>query len=93
MRISSLFVAVASLAGALSFAPIASAAEIHEGTKLVDASGAKIAFVDRVNADGSVSVIYEGRYLTIPANTLTAQDNVVKTSLTKADVRKLGSRK
>ena len=38
----------------------------------------------------SVSVIYNMKYVTIPANTLSSKDGKVVTSLTKAQIAELG---
>lgn len=62
---------------------------IKTGATLRSSGNVRIGTVDRVNADGSVQVIYNSRFVTIPADKLTLVDNVVITSLTKAEVAKL----
>lgn len=95
MRIA-LFVSAAALAVTLAGSAFAqSAPAIKKYATLVDSNGSKIAQIDRVNtgANGaveSVSVIYNMKYVTIPASTLSSKDGKVVTSLTKAQVSELG---
>jgi hypothetical protein len=64
----------------------AAAAVAVKGKMLVAANGARLGFVDRVNADGSAKIIIEGRVVTIPAATLSNVDGKLTTSLTKNEV-------
>lgn len=95
MRIA-LFVSAAALAVTLVGSAFAqSAPEIKKYATLIDSNGSKIAQIDRVNKNGSgavesVSVIYNMKYVTIPASTLSSKDGKVVTSLTKAQVSELG---
>jgi hypothetical protein len=73
--------------------PIAASA-IRTGTILRDSGGARVGQIDRVitAADGSVAavqVIAGERFVRVPAETLTATDKGVATSLTRGDIRKL----
>jgi len=75
-------------------AAAAAPAAIKAGALLVTADGARLGRIERVSAaaDGSperVSVIYNSRFVQIPASTLTASGRGFVTSLTKAEVRKL----
>ena len=58
----------------------------HTGQMLRDAANVRIGAVDSVKADGSVGVIVEGRYVIVPANTLTVADGKLTTSLSKKTV-------
>jgi hypothetical protein len=94
MRFGLLCSAAVIAAGLVSGTVFAQANAIKAGVTVVDANGKKIAKIDKVTqaADGSVAdvaVIYEGRIVHIPGNTLTAGDDKVTTSLTRADVSKL----
>lgn len=93
MRIALLAAAVAATLAGSAFAQ--SAPEIKKYATLVDSTGSKIAQIDRVNTGSngsveSVSVIYNMKYVTVPANTLSTKDGKVVTSLTKAQVSELG---
>jgi hypothetical protein len=94
MRIGML-VSAATLALTLVGAAHAQTTDIKKYATLVDSNGSKIAQIDRVNTGAggaveSVSVIYNMKYVTIPANTLSSKDGKVVTSLTKAQVSELG---
>ena len=54
--------------------------------QLVDATGGRLAPVYRVGADGSASIILDGRMVTIPGSTLSVADGKLKTSLSKREV-------
>lgn len=61
---------------------------------IYSAEGIKIGRVDRVltAADGSmtgVRVIFRGKFITIPAATLTVGEKGVTTSMTNAEVKKM----
>lgn len=61
---------------------------------LKTADGARVGRIDRVQvgADGapvSVRIIYKGRFVTIPTQTITADETGLTTSLNRADVNRL----
>src|SRR3546814_8136825 len=56
------------------------------GKMLYAANGGRIASVYRVNADGSVQLILDGRMRTVPGNTLSMVDGKLTTSLSKPEV-------
>ncbi len=72
---------VAAPTAATAPAPVAS-----KGEMLLAAGGARLAPVYRVTADGSAQIIFDGRLVTIPANTLSSADGKLTTSLSKRDV-------
>lgn len=88
-----------ALALALAFTPslvaptmaqeAAATAEIRTGRTLRDPANVRVGKIDRVNADGSVRVIFEERFITIPADTLSVKDGEVTTSLTRREVSRL----
>jgi hypothetical protein len=57
-----------------------------KGKMLVAADGARIGAVYRVTEDGSAQVIIDGKMVSIPANTLSAADGKLTTSLTRQEV-------
>jgi hypothetical protein len=57
-----------------------------KGSMLFDTNGARLANVYRVNADGGVQVIMEGKLITVPASSLTTANGKLTTSLTKSAV-------
>jgi hypothetical protein len=70
---------------------------VKKGALLTDANDQFVARLDRVDwaADGSlkdVSIVTEQRIVHIPVNTLSASGPVVKTSLAKADIRKMAQK-
>lgn len=67
----------------------AAVAQIRAGKVLRDVNAVRLGSIDRVNADGSVKIIFESRFVTVPADTLTVVDGGAVTSLSKKDVRKL----
>lgn len=85
------------LAAALSIGSAAlaqEAPEIKARSMVKTAQGARVGVIDRVvnNPDGTpgfVQIIYNGRFVSIPASTLTAGEKGLVTSLTVADLRKL----
>lgn len=92
MRIAYALALAASLS--ISGAALAETAVLREHVLVKTADGRKVGFVDRVfkNAAGepvSVQIIYNGRLVVIPANTLTGADKGFVTSLTAKEVRKL----
>ncbi|KKW91818.1 MULTISPECIES: hypothetical protein [Sphingobium] len=86
-----------ALAAALSFSAVAVAQDapaIKARTMVKTADGVRIGFIDRVfqNAEGaptSVQIIYKGRFVSIPAATLSNGDKGLVTSLTADDLKKL----
>jgi hypothetical protein len=89
----------ASVAFADTPAPEAAAAAtapapLKAGLLLWSSEGKRIGRIDRVFAakDGtplSASVIFESRFVYVPASTITASDSGLKTSLTRAEILKL----
>ncbi|MET0370383.1 MAG: hypothetical protein ABW039_03295 [Sphingobium sp.] len=79
--------ALATQAGAADSATAAVAAK--RGATLRDAKGSRLGTIDRVNADGSVQIIFNSKFVTIPADKLVSSDAGTATSLTKAEVAKL----
>ena len=84
-----------ALAALLSFAPVASAQDaspIKTRTMVKTADGARIGFIDRVNKNtdgtpGSVQIIYRGRFVTLPASTLSPVDKGLVTTVTASDLK------
>lgn len=64
----------------------ADAAVAHQGDMLRDANNVRLGAVDAVNKDGSINLIYESRYLTVPANTLSIANGKLVTSMTRAQL-------
>ena len=70
------------------------ATQVKTGKILRDAEGKTLGRIDRVAAaaDGSVDyaqIIYDGRFVRVPGNTLKVDGDSVTTSLPKAEVRKI----
>ena len=82
-------IAVAPVAGAQAatvsqqIKPASSAPVATPGKMLIDASGSRLGQVDRVDADGSVELILDGRVVTVPAGTLSVVNGKLTTSLKK----------
>ena len=57
-----------------------------KGQMLYDSGAARIATVHKVNDDGSVSIILDGKVITVPANTLSIKDDHLTTNMTKNQV-------
>ena len=67
--------------------PDAAAASVAEkGKMLVAANGSRLGIINRVGPDGAALVIIDGRMVAVPANTLSAADGKLSTSLTKSQV-------
>ena len=64
----------------------ASPMKITEGKMVYGAKGQRLAPVYRVNSDGSVQLIMEGKLVTVPATALTEADGKLMTSESKADL-------
>ena len=84
-------VLVSLLAAAPAFAqdaaPAASSAPaVVRGKMLVDAGGGRLAPIYRVGADGSASIIIDGRMVSIPGSTISVADGKLKTSLSKREI-------
>ncbi len=86
MRIAVLAVA-ALLVAAPALAQTAPA--IHNGDAVKDANAVRLGYVDHVNKDGSVTLIVGSDFKTLPANTVSVADGVVKTTLTRKEANKL----
>lgn len=59
------------------------------GRMLKDSTGGRVGKIDKVLADGSVRVIVDERFVTVPAATLSIVDGEAVTSMPKRDVAKL----
>lgn len=86
-----------ALVAALSFGSAAIAQDapaIKARSMVKTADGARVGVIDRItkNADGtpaSVQIIYKGRFVSIPAATLSTGEKGLVTSLTADDLKKL----
>ena len=86
-----------SIAAALVFATplIATAAyadapAVKAGKTLRDASNIRLGRIDKVNDDGSVRIIFDSRFVTLPADKLVVAENGdASTTLTKREISKL----
>jgi hypothetical protein len=89
------FAFAAALSLSLSTAAIATDAPVIKDRALVKTvDGRKVGFIDRIlkNADGQptgVQIIYGGRFVVIPAASLSAAEKGLVTSLTAKEVNKL----
>jgi hypothetical protein len=59
------------------------------GATLRDVNMTRLGTIDRVNGDGSVQIIFNSKFVTIPATKLVVAQDAVSTSLTKSEVSKL----
>ncbi|MDB5714603.1 MAG: hypothetical protein JWO15_2000 [Sphingomonadales bacterium] len=59
------------------------------GATLRDVNATRLGTIDRINGDGSVQIIFNSKFVTIPANKLVVAQDAVSTSLTKSEVSKL----
>lgn len=66
----------------------ANASAVIKGAVIFSSEGRRIGRVDRVLSKG-VSLIYDGRFIEIPLDTLKPADKGYMTSLTKSDLNKL----
>jgi hypothetical protein len=57
-----------------------------KGNMLFDANGARLSNVYRVNPDGGVQIIMEGKLITVPASSLSTANGKLTTSLSKSAV-------
>ena len=58
----------------------------HPGDMLRDVNNVRVAPVDTVNADGSVGLILDSRYVTVPAATLSIANGKLTTSQSKSQL-------
>jgi hypothetical protein len=63
------------------------------GKELITANGAHLGEVYRVGPDGSPQIILDGKFVTVPATSLSNVDGKLTTSLTKTEVRALSESK
>jgi len=63
--------------------------EVKVGRTLRDANNARLGRIDRVNADGSVRIIFDTRFVTIPADTISVSGDTPTTSLSRRDVARI----
>jgi hypothetical protein len=87
MRLNLVLAAAVALVSVPAFAQ--SDAAPRAGQTIRDAKSARLGTIQRVNPNGSVKIIYRSRFANIPADTITVENGVVKTSLTKKEVGKL----
>jgi hypothetical protein len=64
----------------------ASASVVEKGKMVIAANGSRLGLISRIGPDGAAQVIIDGRMVSIPANTLSAADGKLTTSLTKSQV-------
>ncbi len=62
---------------------------VKTGKTLRDSNNVRIGKIDRVYADGSVRVINDNRFVTIPADAIAMVDGQPTTTLSKREVTKL----
>lgn len=80
---------VALLAALFTVATPASAVgevAVRKGDMLRDANQVRLGAVNTVNKDGSVGIIYNSRYVTLPVSTLSVVEGKLITSLSKAEI-------
>jgi hypothetical protein len=87
-----IIIALAALG--LAAPALAETPAVDRNAAIYSAEGTKIGKIDRVESakDGAVTavrVIYRGKFITIPATTLSTGDKGVTTSLSNADLKKL----
>jgi hypothetical protein len=93
MKFSLAFAAALSLS--ISAAAIAADAPVIKQNALVKtADGRKVGYIDRIQKDSTgaptgVQIIYSGRFVVIPATTLSAAEKGLVTSLTAKEVNRL----
>jgi len=73
---------------AVSLEPFSALADniATKGQMLYDSNEARVATVHKVNDDGSVAIILDGKVITVPANTLSIKDGHLVTNMTKNQV-------
>jgi len=78
------------IALALSTAVAAPAmAEVAKGQTLYDGAGKRLGKIDSVGADGSVSIIFRGKFVSVPGDTVSEAEGKVMTKLSKQEVGKI----
>ena len=93
MRLRFAIVALLAISPALAHAE--STSDLKSGRTIITSDGKRVGPIDRIVADNSgapqsAAVIFDSRFIYIPASTLTPGDNGrVTTSLTYKDLRKL----
>ena len=76
----------------LSLTPVAASAAdridtgITAGKMLYSADGKRLATIYRVDRDGTVQVILNGKMVTVPADTVSLANGKIQTSLNKSQV-------
>ena len=75
-----------ALAGHLTVASAAADSIATKGQMLYDSKEVRVATVHKVNDDGSVSIIMDGKVITVPANSLSIVDGHLTTNMTKNQV-------
>ena len=82
--------AVASAPAFAADAPAAAVAAVaHSGDMLRDANNLRLGAINAVNKDGSVGLIFDSHYVTVPGDSLTVVGGKLTTKLTKAQVSAL----
>ena len=80
--------AIAQATADSASAAATSAPTISRGALIFSAEGRRIGRIDRVHG-ADVSVIYNGKFVSIPTNSLSSGERGLTTSLTQADLGKL----
>lgn len=81
---------ILALGSAPAFAADAPTATVaHSGDMLRDANNVRLGAINAVNKDGSVGLIFESHYVTVPSDSLTIVGGKLTTKLTKAQVSAL----
>lgn len=91
MRLVLAIAAAVLIAAPLAAESVATSGAVapKRGATLRDAKAVRLGTIDRVNADGSVQIIFNAHFVTIPADKLVSAQDGIATSLTKAEVSKL----
>lgn len=76
-------------AAAQNQAMLGSGTVATKGAMLHSSDGSRLGQVDRVEADGSVQLIFEGKVVTVPGVTLSMQNGELVTTLKKTEVMNL----
>ena len=62
---------------------------IRAGKTLVDAEGKRVGKIERVMPDGSLRLIVGGKFVVVPAATISTKDGTTATSLSKREINRL----
>lgn len=90
MKTLAIAAALALVAPLAATAAYADAPAVKAGKTLRDASNIRLGRIDKVNEDGSVRIIYDSRFVTVPADkVVVAENGDASTTLTKREVSKL----